>query len=745
MGITGLLPFLKGKERGGATRPAHLREFAGQTAVIDVYCWLHKGAFGCAEQLLRGQATDMYVRYVMRWCNLLLDHRIKPILVFDGSNLPSKKVTEDKRRKKRKEARELAVQLMKEGGPSDALHRAMQMSVDITPPMARAVIEAARERNMDCIIAPYEADAQMAYLNMCGLAQLVITEDSDLTMFGCDKILFKLKETGDCVFYNRADLNKVFGNNAANWNFTRFRHMCITAGCDYLPSLPNIGMGKAAKFWGKVTNPDLRVTLRKLPTYLSMPGLVVSQEYIDLFVAADLTFLHQVVFDPVRREEVHLTPVPPELEGADLSYCGAFAPSPSTALQLALGNLDLRTRAVVSTYNPDCPPPPTDKPRYGPRTPHPSMWRAGAGSAPLALLSPSSPLPIAPSPSARPTAARVEKVARVAAPPRQLEKRKVMEEEDIAAMLHQDLPGSPPAKRCRPEVPSGARLARMVGATEAPQQKTVSSYFGSSGGTAAAPGRNGVRPAESGAWLEALERPATAEGKFIYRPQLQEIDNLTASPSPTPRLEGKTDTPRRNPFKKVAMASLEKEKQEVVEVEKTEEKEDGKEDGKEEDSGVFSADISQTSPISISSQATESQCTFSSEASGSLGSASPGEAWGQGRLTTPSQGIRLGLSRLSSASSTKPPSSLTKPPSSLTKPTSSLTKPPSLTKPTSSLTKPTSLGKSSSKPPTALGPARVSGLVRPAKPAMKQGSLVAMFARTVRRAELGPAPSQEAQ
>ena len=41
--------------------------------------------------------------------------------------------------------------------------------------ITRAVIEAARERNMDCIIAPYEADAQMAYLNMCGLAQVPTT------------------------------------------------------------------------------------------------------------------------------------------------------------------------------------------------------------------------------------------------------------------------------------------------------------------------------------------------------------------------------------------------------------------------------------------------------------------------------------------------------------------------------------------------------------------------------------------
>jgi len=43
-------------------------------------------------------------------------------------------------------------------------------------------------------------------------------------MFGCDKILFKLKETGDCVFYERAELNKAFGTNAANWNFTRCLH-----------------------------------------------------------------------------------------------------------------------------------------------------------------------------------------------------------------------------------------------------------------------------------------------------------------------------------------------------------------------------------------------------------------------------------------------------------------------------------------------------------------------------------------
>lgn len=42
-------------------------------------------------------------------------------------------------------------------------------------------------KGVDCIVAPYEADAQLAFLNKSGIAQLVITEDSDLVLFGCEQ------------------------------------------------------------------------------------------------------------------------------------------------------------------------------------------------------------------------------------------------------------------------------------------------------------------------------------------------------------------------------------------------------------------------------------------------------------------------------------------------------------------------------------------------------------------------------
>ena len=41
---------------------------------------------------------------------------------------------------------------------------------------------------MSFIVAPYEADAQMAYLALMGEAYVVITEDSDLLAYGCPRV-----------------------------------------------------------------------------------------------------------------------------------------------------------------------------------------------------------------------------------------------------------------------------------------------------------------------------------------------------------------------------------------------------------------------------------------------------------------------------------------------------------------------------------------------------------------------------
>ena len=49
-----------------------------------------------------------------------------------------------------------------------------QRAVDITPRMANRLIKALRRIRVECIVAPYEADAQLAYLSIKGYVQAVI-------------------------------------------------------------------------------------------------------------------------------------------------------------------------------------------------------------------------------------------------------------------------------------------------------------------------------------------------------------------------------------------------------------------------------------------------------------------------------------------------------------------------------------------------------------------------------------------
>lgn len=68
-------------------------------------------------------------------------------------------------------------------------------AIDVSPDVAYKLIEELKIRNYKFIVAPYEADAQLAYLSRVGIVDIIITEDSDLLAFGARKILYKLDFT----------------------------------------------------------------------------------------------------------------------------------------------------------------------------------------------------------------------------------------------------------------------------------------------------------------------------------------------------------------------------------------------------------------------------------------------------------------------------------------------------------------------------------------------------------------------
>ena len=49
-------------------------------------------------------------------------------------------------------------------------------------------MQALKAIGVEYVVAPYEADAQMAHMALTGQVQGVITEDSDLLAYGCPKV-----------------------------------------------------------------------------------------------------------------------------------------------------------------------------------------------------------------------------------------------------------------------------------------------------------------------------------------------------------------------------------------------------------------------------------------------------------------------------------------------------------------------------------------------------------------------------
>ena len=106
-----------------------------------------------------------------------------------------------------------------------------------------------KEENIEFIVAPYEADAQLAYLALNGLVDAVITEDSDLLVFGCPKVLFKLDKFGNGKEIKLERLSQCREPVSYDkFDQRLFRRMCILSGCDYLPSIYGLGIKKCCNY-----------------------------------------------------------------------------------------------------------------------------------------------------------------------------------------------------------------------------------------------------------------------------------------------------------------------------------------------------------------------------------------------------------------------------------------------------------------------------------------------------------------
>lgn len=271
---------------------------------------------------------------------MLIHFGITPYLVFDGDYLPSKASTEAERAKKREQSKRLGLELHQMGKISQA-HLELQKAVDVTPEMARQLIERLKILGVQYTVAPYEADAQLVYLEKKGIIQGILSEDSDLLVFGAKRLLTKLDQYGECVEVNRDDFTSCREVSLVGWTDVDFRRMAILSGCDYLKSINKMGLKTAYRLVRK------HKTIERILRMLQFDGqYCVPTGYLEAFQRAELTFLHQRVFCPIANDIVMMTQPAPGCNVESLDFLGNSVEK-EIALGIVRGDLHPMTKKPI--------------------------------------------------------------------------------------------------------------------------------------------------------------------------------------------------------------------------------------------------------------------------------------------------------------------------------------------------------------------------------------------------------------
>lgn len=232
---------------------------------------------------------------------------------MDGLQLECKKSTKEERNNKRKnyETRydEYLPEKYEDEDPAQiAVYQ--KYSEEISRENYYMFIDFLKHKKVKYMIAPYEADSQLAYLYHTRTIEYILTEDSDLVAYGCYNIIRNLKKNGDCRILN---IYKTLPENV-NKNLEFFSEMnndsivkcCILSGCDYLPNIKGLGFISLLKIFQK-PNTAIKNIYNHVVIKRKQMNNKEFDEYMQEFEKVYSTFTEQLVYCNYREKIVHLS------------------------------------------------------------------------------------------------------------------------------------------------------------------------------------------------------------------------------------------------------------------------------------------------------------------------------------------------------------------------------------------------------------------------------------------------------
>lgn len=235
MGIRGLNNIIK-KMSPECLSDNSIKKYKNSIIAIDCSILIYK--FRYASKIENSHLIGIVNRIKFYMMNDIL-----PVFVFDGVPPDAKKITLEKRQDNKYKLYK-KIDELKETVPENEEHE-IKLNEEIEKLTSQIVIvkkkhideckELLEKSGIPYFSAPEDAEKYCAFLQINGLVDYTVTDDTDAMTFGCKKIL-KTNINKDII---EIDLEKLLDD--FKMTYEKFVDYCILCGCDYSDTLNQIG------------------------------------------------------------------------------------------------------------------------------------------------------------------------------------------------------------------------------------------------------------------------------------------------------------------------------------------------------------------------------------------------------------------------------------------------------------------------------------------------------------------------
>lgn len=230
MGIKNLNSYFRQKCTKESIKQKHLSYYRNKTIVIDTSIYLYR--FNQEGELME----NMYLLI-----SILKYYNINPIFIFDGRP-PEEKKESLKIRKNEKVNAKARFEFLKneiKNETNAAVLKDMKNELEFLRKKI-VTVKDSHVKNVQCLMDKYgvtylsangEADVLCAMFNVSGKADYCLSDDTDMFLYNCPKVLRNISLINHCVL--EYDTEKIL--NELNVNFNDFQDIMILVGTDYNP------------------------------------------------------------------------------------------------------------------------------------------------------------------------------------------------------------------------------------------------------------------------------------------------------------------------------------------------------------------------------------------------------------------------------------------------------------------------------------------------------------------------------